>query len=307
MSWESCIILLNTDSTRSCYAGDIVTGTVILEFKKEQKVETISFKVLGISKAQWTRSAPTMPYIKIYSEKRTIVQYEINVFSEINGKKIKPGIQTFHFHFLIPRDAPSSFKSSIAKVDYVIKVQGKSKCLVSNIKTSPFTVLGNVNINHMIDYLDPTFVESRKSFWGTGLFTLCFKTYKGFSPNQYAPFEAIIINENKVRISKINVSLIQKLKYSVSAGYAEDEQKIIRVIHKKFSHTLTERCQFGMEIPQTVPSSIYLTDPMIGISYILRVEVVFSFHTSLYEDIPVIISTVPVMHNDFETREYIYT
>ncbi|KAI5643885.1 arrestin domain-containing protein 2-like [Phthorimaea operculella] len=306
MSWESCIILLNTDSTRSCYAGDCVTGTVVLEFKKEQKVDNISFKVLGISKAQWTRSSPTIPYIKIYSEKRTIFQYEIDVFSDINGKKVKPGIQTFHFYFRIPSNAPSSFKSHIAAVDYVIRVQGKPKCFLSNLKTTQFTVLGNVNINHMPDYLEPAFVEKQKSFWPSGSFKLCFKTYKGFSPNQYAPFEAIIINENKVTISKINVSLIQKLKYTVSSGYAEDEKKIFRVVHKKFSNTLTERCSFGMEIPRIEPSSIYLTDPMIDISYILRVEVVFSLHTSLYEDIAVIISTVPVLHNDFEEKEYIY-
>lgn len=39
MAWESCIVLLNSDSTGSFYTGDIVTGSAILEFKKVQKID----------------------------------------------------------------------------------------------------------------------------------------------------------------------------------------------------------------------------------------------------------------------------
>lgn len=39
MSWESCVVLLNSDSTGNCYTGDIVTGTVVLEFTQKQHVQ----------------------------------------------------------------------------------------------------------------------------------------------------------------------------------------------------------------------------------------------------------------------------
>lgn len=38
----ACTINFNSDSTGSFYAGDIVTGTVILELKNEQKFQSSS-------------------------------------------------------------------------------------------------------------------------------------------------------------------------------------------------------------------------------------------------------------------------
>lgn len=38
----ACTINFNSDSTGSFYAGDIVTGTVILELKNEQKFQSNS-------------------------------------------------------------------------------------------------------------------------------------------------------------------------------------------------------------------------------------------------------------------------
>lgn len=37
---ENCVVNLNSDSTGSFYAGDIVTGTVVLEFEKEEHIES---------------------------------------------------------------------------------------------------------------------------------------------------------------------------------------------------------------------------------------------------------------------------
>lgn len=39
MSWESCVVLLNSDSTNKFNNGDIVTGTVVLELKQKQHIE----------------------------------------------------------------------------------------------------------------------------------------------------------------------------------------------------------------------------------------------------------------------------
>lgn len=44
MSWESCVVLLNSDSTNNFYTGDIVTGTVVIELKQKQRVERKQFE-----------------------------------------------------------------------------------------------------------------------------------------------------------------------------------------------------------------------------------------------------------------------
>lgn len=46
----------------------------------------MGFKVVGVSKAQWSRSMPTVPFIRVYSEKKTILDIGINLFDELEGK-----------------------------------------------------------------------------------------------------------------------------------------------------------------------------------------------------------------------------
>ncbi|KAJ0174976.1 hypothetical protein K1T71_009117 [Dendrolimus kikuchii] len=296
---ENCVVNLNSDSTGSFYTGDIVTGTVVLEFEKEENIESLDFEVYGVSKAQWSRAKPTIPYIKIYSEKTKILSIKINnVFNDIiAGKRIKPGIYSYPFHFALPVDLPSSFHSSIAKVHYSIRI--KSKPFYKIRKTVPFTVLGNVNLNHIEDYLVSSTYEFEKTFRNSGLLHITVRTYTGFASKQTVPIEIAIHNEKKIKIQKINISLIQKLKYTVSKGYAEEERKMSKTEHRKFSNTLAEICNFDFDLPQLIPSSVHIIDPMVDISYLFRIEVTFPFHFALCGDIPVTVSTVPVIHYDF--------
>lgn len=48
MSWESCVVLLNSDSTSNFYTGDIVTGTVVLELKQKQLIERKEYELAKI-------------------------------------------------------------------------------------------------------------------------------------------------------------------------------------------------------------------------------------------------------------------
>ncbi|XP_030035099.1 arrestin domain-containing protein 5 isoform X2 [Manduca sexta] len=238
-----CVVRLNSDSTGSFYTGDIVTGIVVLDLQQDQKIESIDFEVIGTSKAQWTRSAPTIPYIKLYSQKSKILSIAIpNIFSEvISGKTISAGIYTYPFHFALPDDLPSTFESSIAKIEYRIKI--KSKPFYKIKKVVPFVVLNSVNVNH--------------------------------------------------------IDAMLKLNYVVQSGYFEEEKKMFKVEYKKLTNTVSETCNFQMEIPQLTPSSIHLIEPMVNISYEFRVEVIFPFHFTLHGSIPVTIATIPVLHYDF--------
>lgn len=125
-----------------------------------------------------------MPHIKFYSEKKKVLYIELDVFERIKGvfysnltfitdkcfqfnfffldrcliiiifilgKIISPGAYTYPFHFVLPEDLPSTFESSIAKVNYCIKM--KSQGMWGPKKVTPFVVLGNVNINHIEKYL----------------------------------------------------------------------------------------------------------------------------------------------------------
>ncbi|CAG4975456.1 unnamed protein product [Parnassius apollo] len=193
MVWENCNVTLNCGDGGILYTGDIVTGSVILEFKKEQKIKYVEFQVI-------------------------------------------------------------------------------------------------------VKLMVPMIFEMSKAFTSSGTFLMYFKTYRGYASKQKMQFEINILNEKKVKISKIVVTLIQKLEYSVSTGYANAEKKICKTERRDLSNNIKESFQIYMDVPQTSPSSINVETPMINISYVLRVEVIFKYHLTLLKDIPVTIATVPVLH-----------
>ncbi|XP_053611566.1 arrestin domain-containing protein 3-like isoform X3 [Plodia interpunctella] len=297
MTWESCTVMLNSDSTGSVYAGDIVTGTVTMEFTKKKFIENIDFQIIGFGEAQWTRSKPTMPYIKIYSEKRKLLHIEMDVFGNTFGRIVNPGIYHFPFHFTLPEDLLSTFESSIAKVRYSIKI--KMKGMWKPKMTIPFVVLGNVNLNSIEEFAVPSTHIFQKTFWNSKHISVRLKTYEGFASKQKIPMQLKIDNDKKARINKIKVQLIQKVNYSIFDGHAEEERTVYHIEHNKLSNSVTETCNLTLDIPSTTPSTVFTTDAMIVISYVLRVEIIFLFHATLYENIPVTIATVPVIHNEF--------
>ncbi|XP_063367981.1 arrestin domain-containing protein 5-like [Cydia amplana] len=293
MPWQSCDIILNSGSKGCFYAGDIITGTVVVKFKQKQKIEHFDLDVTGISKASWTRPMPTIPYIKIYSETRVVLNIQTDIFPELQGKTVAPGTYTHPFYFSLPPDLPASFKSSIAKVFYFIKVQCKAAYKFKKKTFVTFNVSRNVDLNHLEEFLVPTFTEMHKIFWDSSKLSMQLQTHTGFAPNQIISFEVMICNESRVKLSKLNITLVREIEYNVSSGYVKEEQKVENVTYNQFKNEEKEVCNLSMKIPPTNPSSDY---SMIKIEYKFSVSLDFPYHFSVHKDIPVTISTIPVMH-----------
>lgn len=66
----------------------------------------------------------------------------------ISDKILESGISTFDIHFILPEDLPSTFRSSIAKVEYYAKLSVKG-IYRTKTKRMPFTVFERVNLNHL--------------------------------------------------------------------------------------------------------------------------------------------------------------
>lgn len=90
------------------------------------------------------------------------------------------GIHTYPFHFALPADLPSTFESSIAKVAYYIKI--KSKPTYKLRKAVPFTVLGNVNLNHVDEILVRTYLFKSKRCSYKDYLSLLKVTHHGLRP-----------------------------------------------------------------------------------------------------------------------------
>lgn len=104
-----------------------------------------------MSKAQWTRSMPTIPYIKIHSQTIKVLDIKLNLIQD-ETVIANSGIQSYSFHFALPEDIPSSFKTKVAKVKYCIKIKAKAGKKI--LKTHrPLIIIGKINLNSIESFL----------------------------------------------------------------------------------------------------------------------------------------------------------
>ncbi|XP_039758792.1 arrestin domain-containing protein C31A2.12-like [Pararge aegeria] len=299
MVWDTCTIVLHGGSNGVYFTNDIITGSVVLELKQKRKVEQMYLKVTGITKAMWSRPSPTLPYIKIYSQQKKVLDISMDVFKELQAQTVKPGIMSCQFDFMLPADLPPTYKDSVAKVYYRIIMTSKNAFKIKSKHVIPFIVMNSLNINHIREYKIPMVYELQKTFGNSAKFLLTLKTYRGFASTQEIPFEAILTNENKIKVNKISVALIQKVDYNVSSGYYSSEKTVCKTEYIEILNLAKQICMFSLEVPLVIPSTINQRDPMVDISYALQVKVNFLFHLPLYTDIPVAVASVPVSHDIF--------
>ncbi|XP_041980939.1 arrestin domain-containing protein C31A2.12-like [Aricia agestis] len=300
MVWDKCNIILHSASDSCFYTNNIITGSIILEFTSKRKVEKVDMRVQGSCEAQWSRFSPTIPYLKIYSDKYDVLSVAFDTFENINGRTVNPGVYTYQFNLFLQSDLPSTYEDSIAKVRYRVIVEGKSKTGFKLYnKVLPFTVKNYTDLNDAsIDYKVPLIFEGKKSTC-FGNFTLYIKTYRGFAPNQRLPIQVILENKKRIKVKLIEITLIQKIEYNVTEGFHNRDKRICSTMHKDIQSLKDEQCRLYLEMPPLVPSTVNETNPMVTVSYVLEAKVSFRYHTSLYYDIPVVISTVPVAHVNF--------
>ncbi|XP_022129755.1 uncharacterized protein LOC111003520 isoform X2 [Pieris rapae] len=295
MVLEDCQVVFN-NYKGYFYSGDIVTGSVIFGLKHSGVVKGLVLNVKGTSKARWTRPMPTMPHIKVYSEKIEVLRLDISIDTQVNTLVSKS--LSIPFHFILPRNIPSSFQDSIAKTHYRVIIKTTKICKIMQKRVFPFIVVAHLNLNHCeyTFYNEKYLYELSKSFGKCKQYQLRIKTYNGIGSNQRAiPFEAYITNEKRIKVSKIVISLLQKLEYTVTSGYYNAEKKIHEFFLKDFKNDLEETCKLLIDIPPVVPSTINLERTLIKISYVYKITVFFRFHFSMTMEIPVVIGSTPVI------------
>ncbi|CAH4021149.1 unnamed protein product [Pieris brassicae] len=295
MVLEDCQVVFN--NYKGCfYTGDIVTGSVILGLKHSGIVKGLVLNVKGTSKARWTRPMPTIPHIKVYSENMEVLRIDISIDTKENT--LLSNSLSIPFHFILPRDLPSSFQDSIAKTHYRVIIKTTKICKIMKKRVFPFVVVAHLNLNHFeyMLYKEKYLYELTKSFGKFKQYQFRIKTYKGIGSNQRnIPFVAYITNDKKIKVSKIVISLLQKLEYTVKSGYYNTEKKIHEIFFKDFKHNLEETYTFLIDIPPVVPSTINLERTLIKISYVYKITVCFRFHFSMNMEIPVVIGSTPVI------------
>ncbi len=127
------IILMQERPDQPYYSGSKVTGSLLVEVDESKSYDYISVTFEGKANVHWTESTMTGSDSTIgssqstqthhYRSSETYVSVPITVWTKEGAfdGQFGPGAFTFPFEFTIPSDVPSSFESTVGRIQYEVK------------------------------------------------------------------------------------------------------------------------------------------------------------------------------------------
>ncbi|KAL4623232.1 arrestin domain-containing protein 3-like [Arapaima gigas] len=278
---------VNENSTFA--AGDCISGRVIVEVLKEQKINSLSVKAKGKARVLWSEryGQTTVVYHakeKYFSMEEVLLQdctggaageeyvTLINQRAEKDTNIISPGIHVYSFTFQIPQQhMPSSFKGCHGKIVYALKAKLNRPVQVPCKAKAEFTFISkpDMSIPHL---MEPQFgtVSKHMKFLTSGNVSVDIKMEK-MCYVQGEVFQVVAqINNSSSRSVTPKFSLYQKQSFFAKKKRKLHIKKILKVngesIPPAVHHTITQQ----LTVPQNLPPSV-LNCSILKVEYRLKV------------------------------------
>ncbi|KAK3926956.1 Arrestin domain-containing protein 17 [Frankliniella fusca] len=294
------------------YAGQTVTGRVIVTVDKPKKLRAITINFKGEAEVKWTetetkKDSQGKDYEDhvVYKATETYYENKYHLLGSESGEiELNPGEYSYPFSCQIPISVPSSFEGEHGYIRYTVKATLDRPWKFDQESKAAFTVVAPLDLNTLPQAKEPIEFEKSKSFcclWcKSGPLTLTVKVPAGgFVPGQTIPFQIEIENGSNIRIRPINCVLrkevtwhardpihkTQKTKTTLAELAVDDEVKPHE--SKSFSKDIT--------VPAVPPSNL-ANCGIIDLEYILKIEAVVSgFHKNVSARLPIIMGTIPLL------------
>ncbi|GLG94127.1 Uncharacterized protein GBIM_01384 [Gryllus bimaculatus] len=254
------------------FAGQHVTGKVVIELLKEKKIRAVDLKFFGEAKVQWSETSgdSTTYYSNNDVYLKNSVTLEGGTSSDIS---LPPGTHSYPFRLILPLDLPSSFESKHGYVRYTAKAAIRRSGRFDHHCKSAFTVICPLDLNNEPDVQEPVQKkEEKRLFFGLGGSPIRLEVslpYSGYVPGQKceADFEFENRTTNNVSLKAYIVQII-KLK---AKGYGEkiERNSICKKPIGEFSSQNSMKSGVGLQIP-VVPNSYLRYCKFIDISYMFE-------------------------------------
>ncbi|AYP74181.1 putative thioredoxin binding protein [Fowlpox virus] len=291
------VILYYLNNENVYFAGDTVSGRLILEVVGEVRVNSIKIIATGYAKVRWSKaniSPVIFSYANNYYKKVEYFNYKYVLIKDINTRIIYPGIHEYGFSFELPSTLPaSSFESKYGSVRYYIKAELDRPLSLPMIVKKQLTVFENIDINtpslvlHQYDS-----VKKTVHHWICKSGTISLSVNIG--KKGYVPNEAIQIVAEIENYSSRTIIPIANL-YQIQTFHARGKIKKVKqlIISSRGKQLLPRNIEVWnnkyLKIPQVSPS--ILCCDIIHLEYMLVVYVDIPGATNLSLNFPIIIGT----------------
>ncbi|XP_030374761.1 arrestin domain-containing protein 3-like [Scaptodrosophila lebanonensis] len=301
----TCEIEFDDNPRGTYFAGQTLSGRVILTTNKVKHVKAISLTINGHAETRWTQSSALSGQTTYLGREDyiTSLTYLMGSDASASQRPIEPGTITYNFNCQIPDTCPSSFEGRWGRVRYEVKVTLVRPWKFDNTFYRFFTVLRVMDLNCDSPLLRmPAHAEILKRYYcwlcrSQPLALQLILPRTGFVPGQDIPVSLLVANDSAVNVDALDISLVMSICYYSQGPFVRTRQDRIVISRLKGDRVL-RHCNklftYELHVPATPPTCFTLCR-IIQIAYQVEVEAtVEGFHTNQIVSVPVTIGSVPL-------------
>ncbi|KAH8311729.1 hypothetical protein KR044_007714 [Drosophila immigrans] len=302
----SCEIEFRNNTLGTYYAGQVISGTVILNVEETMMVQAVILKIRGYASTYWTNSKTDVENkttTESYSGHEDYIRSKVELLkAERVEVALDPGSHVYNFACQIPAVCPSSFEGTYGRVRYMVTVKLIRPWKFDQIFSRPFSVLKVMDLNREGLFLrTPAHSEDQKTYncWPCRSQPLRLHLslpQRGYVPGQTMPVTLLVTNDSHVRLEEIKASLVMMVLYYSQCSVETISERF--VVSNKQGEGVTKNSKkkftFDLHVPATPPTCFDLCR-IIQIAYQVEVETkAKGWHINERVHMPVTIGNVPL-------------
>ncbi|XP_005176214.1 arrestin domain-containing protein 17 [Musca domestica] len=304
----NCDIQFENNPQGCFFAGQVLTGKIVLSADKVKQVKAVVLKINGYAHTYWSEKG-TDDKSTSYTGHIDYINSVTQLLSQSSSDTpviIEPGVHSFNFACHIPTTCPSSFEGNRGHIRYIIQVDLVRPWKFDQTYTRGFTVLKIMNLNYDTPLLKmPVNNEMSKVFCCGPMKTdpLQIQIHlpqSGYVPGQLIPISIVATNDTKVQITEINVRLVMMVcLYSQRpiVKAVNDYMTVSKLKGDPVPILCKKQFNYLLPVPATPPTCFNLCQ-IIQVAYRIEVEAKMKgiFYPTQVIHIPVTIGNVPLMN-----------
>ncbi|CAI4226619.1 unnamed protein product [Auanema sp. JU1783] len=298
------IILNNPEE--AYFAGQEISGKVIIEVTEPKKVNEILLELKGRAKTYWTKHSGKSRKHYTHSEPYFLEQFNTSYTHKFtickDGKEkervLPAGLHEVPFSYTLPKSLPTSYEGEFGHIRYTCKATCERSWDFDIVSRKAFTVIGIEDINSDAKLNEPISISEsnhtvalccRKNGSVTGEITI---PKGGYTPGETIQASYRVINSSS-RLRNYNIRLVQTTTYKAKTFAGHEHVKTINHIVFKSeknevqSNTTTSWLEESITLPSLAPRLGKCK--IISVQYTVELEIDPAFIVAC----PIIIGSIP--------------
>uniref|UniRef100_A0A1I8NVS2 Arrestin C-terminal-like domain-containing protein n=1 Tax=Stomoxys calcitrans TaxID=35570 RepID=A0A1I8NVS2_STOCA len=291
------------------FAGQSVSGSILLTTSHEKRIRDIRIRFLGEAKVHWTEFRHGQKLFGNQVSANSLYRaHEIYVdqVAVVRREGIMPaGAYNYKFQFRIPKSCPTSCAGNHGHIRYILWLVIARPYRPNSTFRKPITVLRKVNLNISPRYKMPVEAEEMSSTgclpcYSGRIFYSLRVPFGGYASGQTLKYSLKIRNLSMTEIYGYQVEFVQWMTFIAKLPrYNERKIRTVVASHKKRDSCLrlSNRQFEGKLILPSLPPDTGKSG-IIRLKYSLELEIfIYGCHGKSSLSVPIVIGNVPIIQS----------